>query len=179
MANNGRKIVHMKPDGNCFYRSISYQLFGTQEEDCTVRSVITRMENLNKKVFSSFLIHGANKDTIEEHIHCVSTEGTWATQVDVVATATVFEIPVYFCVKTTGQYVWNVIKPLKCKTQEITLPTLPELDENTSLLQPDHFELFYHENSHYDAIVSVTTGKVCLHHPTMLTYHSKLVDLTD
>ena len=126
----------MKPDGKCFYRSISYQLVGTQEENCSVRSVITRMENLNKKVFSSFLIHGANKDTIEEHIHCASTEGTWAKQVDVVATAIVFEIPVYFCVKTSGQeqYVWNVIKPIKCKTQEIRLPTLPELDENISLL---------------------------------------------
>ena len=42
--NNGRKIVHMKPDGNCFYRSISYQLLGSQEEDCIVHSVITRME---------------------------------------------------------------------------------------------------------------------------------------
>ena len=62
--------------------------------------------------YTRILIHGANKDTIEEHIHCESTEGTWATQVDVVATATVY----------TGQYVWNVIKPLKCKTQEITLP---------------------------------------------------------
>lgn len=171
----------MKPDGNCFYRSISYQLFGTQEEDCTVRSVITSMENLNKKVFSSFLIHGTNKDTIEEHIHCVRMEGTWATQVEVVATATVFEIPVYFCVKTRGQerYVWNVIKPLKCETQEIRLPTLPELDGKTSLLKPDHFELFYHESSHYDAVVSVTTGKVCQNHPTILTSHSKLVDLTD
>ena len=55
------------------------------------------------KKLSSFLIHGANKDTTEEHIHCVGTEGTCAMQVDVAATATVFEIPVYFCVKTRGR----------------------------------------------------------------------------
>ena len=45
LANNGRKIVHMKLDGNCFYKSISYQTLGTQQEDCTIHSVITRMEN--------------------------------------------------------------------------------------------------------------------------------------
>ena len=45
LANNGRKTVHMKLDGNCFYKSISYQTLGTQQEDCTGHSVITRMEN--------------------------------------------------------------------------------------------------------------------------------------
>ena len=49
----GSKIVHVKADGNCFYKSISYELFGTQEEDYTVRSVITRMEKLKQKCFSS------------------------------------------------------------------------------------------------------------------------------
>ena len=64
----------------------------------------------------------------------MGTEGTWATQVDIVTTATVFEIPVYFFVKTRGQeqYVPKVIKPLKCKTQEMRLPKLPENDKKTS-----------------------------------------------
>ena len=44
LANNGRKTVHMKLDGNCFYNSILYQTLGTQE-DSTIHSVITRMEN--------------------------------------------------------------------------------------------------------------------------------------
>ena len=59
-----------------FYRSISYELFGTQEEDYTIRSLLTRRENLNKSVFSSFLIPGVNKNMIEEHICHVSAEGT-------------------------------------------------------------------------------------------------------
>ena len=61
----------------------------------------------------------------------MGTEGTWATQVDIVTTATVFEIPVYFCVKTRGQeqYVSKVIKPLKRKTQEMRVPKLPENDK--------------------------------------------------
>ena len=45
----------MKGDGNCFYRAISYQLFGMQEEDYLVLSVISQVENLNKKNFPIIL----------------------------------------------------------------------------------------------------------------------------
>ena len=58
LASNSRKIVHTKAAFNAFYRSTSYELFGTKEEDYTIRSLLTRRENLNKSVFSSFLIPG-------------------------------------------------------------------------------------------------------------------------
>ena len=54
----------------------TYMVFGTQEEDYTIHSVLTRTENLNKSVFSSFLIPRVNKNTIEEHICHVIAEGT-------------------------------------------------------------------------------------------------------
>ena len=66
MTNSGQTIVMMVGDGNCFYRGISYQLFGTQEEHPTVQSVVYRMENLNKEIFSTYLIPGVNEATIEE-----------------------------------------------------------------------------------------------------------------
>ena len=47
--------------------------------------------------FLVFLIPGVYKNTIEEHVCHVSAEGTWATQVEVIATATAFDVPVYFC----------------------------------------------------------------------------------
>ena len=60
----GRKLFEMVGDGNCFYRGISYQLFGTQEEHPTIRSVVSRMENLNKEIFHlTYLISGWNKPT--------------------------------------------------------------------------------------------------------------------
>ena len=54
------------------------------------------MENLNKEIFSPYLISGLNKSTIEEHICHVSTPETWATHVEVLATASVFEVPVFY-----------------------------------------------------------------------------------
>ena len=79
-------------DGNCFYRGISYQLFGTQEEHSTIRNVVYHTENLNKDIFSPHLIPGLNKTTLHEQI---VTPGTWATHVE--ATALVFEVPVFYC----------------------------------------------------------------------------------
>ena len=45
---------------------------------------------------------------------------------------------------------------------------------------PDHFELMYFENHHYDAVVSFTTGKVCTDHPIIAGTHdqSSVIKLT-
>ena len=32
LAQNNRKIITIDPNGTCFFRGLSYQLFGTQEE---------------------------------------------------------------------------------------------------------------------------------------------------
>ena len=47
-----RKIISMKPDGNCFYRTLSYQLFGTREEYdiATIHGVVYRSEMYNKLI---------------------------------------------------------------------------------------------------------------------------------
>ena len=98
----GRKLFEMVGDGNCFYRGISYQLFGTQEEHSTIRSVVSHMENLNK-IFSPYLISGWNKPTIAEQIFHVSTPGTWATHVEVLATASVLKYPLH-----TNLILWKL-----------------------------------------------------------------------
>ena len=77
----------MMPDSNCFYRAISYELFGTKEEDSTICSVISRTERLNKDVFSTFPIPLGN---MEEHCVGVGTPGIWDTQIEMVATTSYY-----------------------------------------------------------------------------------------
>ena len=109
----GRKIISMKPDGNCFYCALSYQLFGTQEEYDIVHGVVYRTEMYNKPIFANYLIPGHDEATMDDHVKKISVLGTWATQVEVVAAASAFEIPVYFYAKKSGSdhYVWNVVQP--------------------------------------------------------------------
>ena len=169
----------MDPDGNCFFRGLSYQLFGTQEEHSMIRSIVYRMENLNKDTFSKFLMPGFNSETIDSHIKMISSPRTWATQVEVVAAASVFQVPVYYCTKDKDSgYKWNVVKPFFSNQCSLKLPVFPQPDDSITPLRPSHFELFYYDNCHYDAIVSITTGKVSTTPPTLSTSHSDLVDLT-
>ena len=159
-----------------FYRAISHQLFGTQEEHSTVRRVIARMERLNKWAFSSCLRPGGN---IEEHCTNVGTLSTWATEVEVIAAATIFRVPVYFCtVKSDSMPTWNVTHPLSESKWLLNYPELPEIDQSIPLLRPKHFELLYYENCHYDAIVSCESGEVCISTPDLPGGHSEVVDLT-
>ena len=169
MTKSGQKIVKMIGDGNCYYRGISYQLFGTQEEHPTIRSVIHRMENLNKDIFSPYLISGVNKPTMEEQIEHVWESRTWATHVEVLATATVFQVPIFYCTKDLNDgFKWKVVKPIcTSEKQKLSIPALPDVDPNITLLMPDHFEFLYFENHHYDVVVSSANGKVCADHPVL------------
>lgn len=175
----GRKIISMKPDGNCFYRALSYELFGTQEEYDVVHGVVYRTEMYNKPIFATYLIPGHDEATIDDHVKKISVLGTWATQVEVVAAASAFEIPVYFYAKKPGSeyFVWNVVQPFSSTKKALKLPVFPEISEHISLQMPTHFELLYYDSLHYDAIVSEDTGKVCVDVPQLSDNHSELIPL--
>ena len=160
---------------SAFFRRLSYQLFGTQEEHSMIRSIVYRMEKLNKDAFSRFLMPGVNNETIDEHIRMISAPHTWATQVPA---ASVFQVPLYYCTQEQNIYKRNVVKPFFNKECPLKLPAFPQSDNSITLLRPTHFELYYYENCHYDAIVSTTTGKVSSTPPPLSTSHSDLFDLT-
>ena len=144
-----------------------------------IRSIVYRMENLNKDTFSRFLMSGVNSETIGDHIRMISSPRTWATQVEVVAATSVFEVPLYYCSRDQNNvHKWNVVKPFFNKECPLKLPVFPQPDDSIILLRPTHFELFYYENCHYDAIVSTTTGKVSSTPPALSTSDSDLLDLT-
>jgi len=55
-----------------------------------------------------------------------------------------------------------IVYPLNEAKYELQCSVLPDLDKSITLLRPHHFELLYFKNYHYDAIVSIESGKVCL-----------------
>ena len=158
----------MKPDGNCFFRALSYQLFGTEEMYHTVRTTLYHTESSNKEIFKGLIMNGVK---IEEHLKTLYSPNTWATQVEVAAAASCFGIPVYYYeVAADGSCKWNVVKPLSNRqgTPIVKTPVLPSV-EDVTLLRPNHLELLYFHNSHYDTIVSASTGRVCALPPPLLS----------
>jgi len=107
---------------------------------------------------------------IEQHLNSLFSPSSWATRVDVVAAASLFHIPIYYCTKKNGTHKWNVVKALTDKhaKPQVIWPQLTPLDDTVELQRPEHFELLYFTNSHYDATVSATTGRVCDDQPVKL-----------
>ena len=104
-------------------------------EHSMIRTIVYRMENLNKDTFSRFLMLGVDSETIEDHIKKISSPRAWATQVEVVAAATVFEVPLYYCTRDQSNvYKWNVVKPFIIdKECRLKLPAFSQPNDSTTL----------------------------------------------
>ena len=74
-------------------------------------------------------------------------------------------------------FVWNVVRPFNSTKKTLKLPVFPDISETISLQMPTHFELFYYDYLHYNAIVSEDTGKVCTHLPKLPDNYSELIQL--
>ena len=135
LTKSGRKAYAIEMDGNCFFRALSYELFGTQDQHLMIRTILYRTINLNQEVFDGLMMNGLS---IDQHLKHLNSLNTWATQVEVAAAASVFHIPVYYCIE---EYKWNIVKPLTDrKQQSIKCPILPELGDDFTLLRPNSFE---------------------------------------
>ena len=64
---------------------------------------------------------------------------------------------------------------MKCN---LKFPELPDVDDSITLLKPDHFELMYYDNLHYDVVMSAVTNNVCTDHPSLTGTESTVIDLT-
>ena len=176
LQSNGRSLYLISGDGNCLFRAISFGLFGADDKHYEIRTAIVRLINLNGNIFSNFLIPSVNHATIEEHVSHMMHNSVWGTQVEIVAAATLFQIPVYVCSFTPTYYSWNITKPLP--TDNIRIPELltDELILNNSAVT--HLELYYH-GSHYDAITKSDDSEFSNTFPELTGTHSALVDLTN
>jgi len=89
-----REVVPIVRDGNCFYRSISFELLGTQNDHTAVRNSVVELISCNKEVFTAYFIPEVADTTIETHLEAMSKPSTWATQLEVKGTATLFQMPI-------------------------------------------------------------------------------------
>lgn len=154
-----RKRFHVLGDGNCLFRAISHQLFGSDEIHFSVRSLLQRFENLNADIFSPFLM-AVNKPTMEEHIKYIGNPCTWGTHLEMLAVATYYKLPVYYVCEINNEsmecmFKWNVIKPL---CADLRYPVLTDDDDSViGKTKSTHVEIVNY-CSHYDSIVCNDTN---------------------
>ena len=89
LQNSGRKIHHIKGDGNCMFRTFSYTFLNREEHHFHLRSHNSENYYLNQKVFSEYLMP-INKPTIKEQVEHMLRPYVWGTHLELKATATLF-----------------------------------------------------------------------------------------
>ena len=137
-------------DGNCMFRSLSHQLFGTPEKHFAVRSLLIRFESKNRGTFSKLLTE-INSPDIQSHIRTMTLPGRWGTHVELLAAATYFQTPVFYLRAPSSEYKWEVFNPLG-PPERFMYQLCPEIDTSGDNVHvPDHFELLYSSDSHYDS----------------------------
>ena len=169
LLKQGRQVYRIKGDGNCMYRAISYSMTNDQENYPSLKLLLERFENLNQNLFSG-LLTSVNKPTITKHIAHLGMPNTWGTHIELIATATYFNVLVYTFIADDQQ--WEVYKPLSAKELRYPVTT----DKEDELFAPrSHIELLYHRNLHYDCIVDCTTQQSSTTKPNIQSSTDSLV----
>lgn len=171
----GRKVFNVEADGNCMFRCFSHQLFGSPKKHYAVRSLLVRFISKNRDKFSPLLTE-INSPNIASHIDEMCNNKKWGTHVEIFATSTYFQIPVYYLKSPSCKYKWEVFKPLG-SVSNFKYQLCPEVDTSAEdITVPDHFELSLSSGNHYDSIVSILGG-VCMSRPTLTDSYDDCRDL--
>ena len=106
-----QKTIRIRGDGNCFFRTVSHIVSGDQEEHTSVRIAIVRYLRQNPQVFLSVL---PDSQTMDQYLlqSKMETPRSWATEVEIFATATLLNTPIWIFAPYGKNLRWMKYAPL-------------------------------------------------------------------
>lgn len=89
-----RHVQDILGDGNCFFRAVSFSLTNSEDFHYILRRAVCQHMIKNNDLFESFL---NDEQSIDDHLQGskMSQEGTWATEVEIFATAHLLNTDIY------------------------------------------------------------------------------------
>lgn len=110
-------------------------------------------------------------DSFDKHLQRMQQKGTWATHMEIFATASLLQIPIYIATQKskTMVYYWEMYSPQSCNS-------VPQCSLKKQGL--GHIELAHLQRCHY-VTVKMNDGTQPKHPPRLEgteTYHLDLVD---
>ena len=156
---SGQIAKAIMKDGNCLYRAVAFHTLGNEDEHDAIRMLLVRFENLNKGLFEGRFIPydeistrkaSVKVTTFHDHLKHQLHPGTWGTHVELMASATLFQVPVYCCY-TNGNgtsYHWECTNPI-ATTTNFKIPEIVEEDPAFNIQIPHYIELLYWERTHF------------------------------
>ena len=134
----------IKGDGNCFFRAISKQLLNSERFHYTLRLVICNFMETFKEVFQKWSV-----ENINTHIAKMRKNRVWATEIEILAVATYFDIKIFeftACFPLGGEWKWITISPIKEKN--VNLSQFP--------ITSGYIYLHHTNGNHFDVVYPLT-----------------------
>jgi len=130
------KIAGCEGDGNCLFRTISHQLYGTQDQHPLIRAACVQYMRYHSEFFQQFTVY---EDDFNGYLTQMSKLGTWGGEPEIQALSEIYNrgAEIYIYDTTDG---CRVVKRLGSN------------DHNA------FFHLSFHNSNHYDSLVSTCTG---------------------
>eukprot|EP01012_Entosiphon_sulcatum_P005830 TRINITY_DN12682_c0_g1_i1.p1 TRINITY_DN12682_c0_g1~~TRINITY_DN12682_c0_g1_i1.p1 ORF type:complete len:576 (-),score=62.60 TRINITY_DN12682_c0_g1_i1:40-1767(-) len=92
--------VIMEDDGNCLFRAVSHQLFGSQAFHLLVRQRV--VDQLQGPRCEEYLVFFDGDDEFDEYVQSMGQEGTWGDEICLTAIANAFRVVIYVLLSTPG-----------------------------------------------------------------------------
>ena len=105
------KTVRIDPDGNCYFRTIAQVVTGSQIDHLKIRNLVTGYM-LHQKSHATLLQFMEHNATLSEYLveSKMCDLNTWATDVEIMATASLLCTPIYVFTKHGYHNKWLIFK---------------------------------------------------------------------
>ena len=157
LSASGKTVKRVLPDGNCFFRSLSFCLHGSEKQHSITRADIVAHINANRGKYEPILFSGS----IEDHVERMVKSCVWATQVEIQAAADYYNRDIYVLTETPEKddYHW-------------LLYTSKSLGKKAT----GHIQLAHLASIHFDPVIDVQTQGLP-QSPPLLKCHEEVVEL--
>ena len=112
---SNRIAQNVTGDGNCYFRCLSRHFLGTEDFHVPIRETIVNFMITHMDVFSRDIHQSNRRLTVNEYIHnMLLTNGSlssWATDIEIEATATLLQIPIYVLGRWGHNIAWQKFRP--------------------------------------------------------------------
>ena len=139
-------IEKMKPDGNCFFRSISYVLTGDQESHKKVRREICsfmQKSEYSRQIKKTLL---SNWPSVAQYLFSKNMymDGEWASEVEIYTAALMLRTKIYVFRNVQNRKAWHLHDPALVVKGFVSSPSSIYID--------------HPNNNHYDVVKDVAIG---------------------
>lgn len=91
IGHEGKKIHRIEGDGNCVFRAISHQLYGTEDHHFLLRQVTMDYLILNREEFENFVSSG----NLNYHVSHYRQSGRWVGHLEIAALARIYNVTIH------------------------------------------------------------------------------------